>query len=106
MLGAPEGGESGSGTPAAMPDWDLAHARRALEDVGFEVREAGEVFPLTGFADIGAVVYYLKAIPWQIPGFSVDLHFDRLKELERRARTEECIAVRGHRFLLDATKLA
>ena len=70
------------------------------------MHDAREAVPLTGFADVGAVVYYLKAIPWQIPDFSVDLYFDRLKELERRARTEGCIVVRGHRFLLDATKPA
>ena len=94
------------GIPAGTLDRDLAHARRALEAAGFAVRDAREALPLARFADVGAVVYYLKAIPWQIPDFSVDLYFDGLKELERRARTEECIAVRGHRFLLDATKLA
>ena len=106
MLGAPKAGQPGLSMPVGTPTWDLAHARRALEEAGVEVRDAREAFPLARFADVGAVVYYLKAIPWQIPDFSVDLYFDRLKELERRARSEECIAVRSHRFLLDATKPA
>ena len=96
MLGAPEARES---------SWDLAHARSALEDTELEVRDAREAFPLTRFADVGAIVYLLKAIPWQIADFSVDRYFDRLKELERRARTEGCITLRAHRFFLDATRL-
>ena len=106
MLGAPEGAEPGLGMPVGTPDWDLIHARRVLEDVGFEVRDAREAFPLARFADVGAVVYYLKAIPWQIPGFSADRYFDRLKELRLTAETTGHIAVRAHRFLLDATKPA
>ena len=66
--------------------------------------DAKEAFPLTRFADVGAIVYLLKAIPWQVADFSVDRYFDRLKELERHARTEGCITLRKHRFLLDATK--
>jgi SAM-dependent methyltransferase len=97
LLGSPEAEES---------NWDLAHVRRALEDTGFEVREAREAFPLTRFADVGAIVYLLKAIPWQVADFSVDRYSDRLKELQQRARTEGYIAVRNHRFLLDATKPA
>jgi SAM-dependent methyltransferase len=95
LLGAPEVGDS---------YWDLAHARRPLEDAGFEVREAREAFPLTRFSDVGAIVYLLKAIPWQIADFSVDRYFDGLKELEQRAHTEGYIAARGHRFLLDAIR--
>ena len=106
MLGAPEAGEPGLGMPVGTPDWNLAHARRALEDAGFEVRDAREAFPLISFADVGAVVYYLKAIPWQIPDFSVDRYFDRLKDLGRDAQRKGYITVRGHRFLLDATKPA
>ena len=27
----------------------------------------GEVFPITRYADVAAVVYYLKAVPWTVP---------------------------------------
>ena len=36
------------------------------------------------FADVGAVVYYLKAVPWLVPGFSVDTHQDALLRLQAR----------------------
>jgi hypothetical protein len=33
------------------------------------VLEQKEEFPVSRFFDIGAIVYYLMAIPWQIPDF-------------------------------------
>ena len=87
-----------------MPDWDLEHARAHLETVGFKVIKAAEEFPLTSFTDVGAIVYYLKAIPWQIPDFTVNRYSDRLEELERRVRAGGAFEVRSHRFLLVAEK--
>gem|GEM_PF-1972829 len=26
------------------------------------------------FTDVGAIVYYLKALPWPVPGFMVEMH--------------------------------
>jgi SAM-dependent methyltransferase len=34
------------------------------------------------FYDVGAIVYYLKAIPWTVEGFSVDSHLDKLLALQ------------------------
>lgn len=86
------------------PMWDLPRARRELEAVGFHVDTALEELPLTRFSDVGAIVYYLKAIPWQIPDFSVDRYAESLLELERRIQSEGKLLVRSHRFLLRATK--
>ncbi len=56
------------------------------------------------FHDVGAVVYFLRAAPWEVPGFSVkrfrpileDIH----SEIERRGYWE----LTAHRLLLVATK--
>jgi SAM-dependent methyltransferase len=49
--------------------WDLAFAVGQLQEAGFQISEAREAFPTVTFRDIGAVVYYLRAVPWQILGF-------------------------------------
>lgn len=36
------------------------------------------------FTDVGALVYYLKAIPWLVPGFSVTTHLEPLLQLQER----------------------
>ena len=43
-----------------------------------------EAFPKTQFADIGAIVFYAKVIPWEFPDFSVERYCDRLLALQER----------------------
>ncbi len=50
-------------------DWTLDSAVRDLEKAGFEIEVGKEAFPITRIFDIGALIYQLKAIPWQIPRF-------------------------------------
>lgn len=43
----------------------------------------------TIFKDVGAIVYYLKAVPWTVPqGFSVERHDVHLRKLQRRLEQE------------------
>ena len=53
-----------------MPDWDLEQAQAQLEAASFKAIRAADGFPLTGFTDVGAIVYYLTAILRQIPEFT------------------------------------
>jgi SAM-dependent methyltransferase len=86
------------------PDWNLSFARRQLEDAGFRALLAEEAFPPTRFRDAGALVYYLKAVPWQVPDFDVDRYAGPLLFLHRRIETTGPLLVRGHRFLLVAER--
>lgn len=82
----------------------LGQYRQGLEAEGFDILMAMEAFPLTRFFDAGAIVFWLKAIPWQIPDFSVDRYFERLKEVQRQIEETGPVTVRSHRFLLAAHK--
>ncbi len=87
------------------PDWSLATARTALEQAGFQIHRAQEDFPITRYDDVGALVWYLKAIPWQIPDFTVDRYADRLVALHRQVeRTGTPMDVGFHLFLLVAQR--
>lgn len=52
---------------------------------------------------IAAVVYYLKAVSWSIPGYSLEKHRDRLRALHEDASAWP-VMTSGHRFLLVASK--
>ena len=65
-------GVAESPTTTGMARWDLKEAVRQVEDAGLVVTDAREAGLEAWFFDIGAVVYYLKAVPWQIPDFSVE----------------------------------
>ncbi len=58
----------------------------------------------TRFYDVGAIVYYLKAISWQIPDFSVEKYFDRLEAIQAVIDKQEYIDFTRHRFLIVAQK--
>jgi SAM-dependent methyltransferase len=92
------------GSPACAPEWDLTMAVRALEAAGFEIVVAQEAFLPTVFTDIGAVVYYLRAVPWQIEGFDTVRFRDRLFDLHEAIELDGGFTAHAHRFLVEAVR--
>ncbi|MFF0411250.1 methyltransferase domain-containing protein [Kitasatospora sp. NPDC004745] len=88
-----------------------ARQARRPEDESAAAREAGlEVVDLRSerlrmeFRDIGAVVYFLRKVIWMVPGFTVDAHLDRLRELDALIRAEGPFVAHSARFLIEARK--
>ncbi len=92
------------GFTAGALDWNLASAVAQLEAVGFTVADSREGHFKTTFSDIGAVTYYLKAVPWQIPEFDLQKHVDRLRRLHEQIEADGPLEVFNHRFFIRATK--
>lgn len=87
-------------------DWRLQTAAAQLQTAGFQILKAVEDFPGVRYYDVGAIVYYLKAVPWQVTDFSVEKYFDALLHIHRRIQDDGYLDVRAHRFLLIARKPA
>ena len=65
----------------AAPQWPYAtpeYFGGKLAAAGLQVTEMEEWAGKMVFADVGAIVYYLKAVPWIVPDFSVATHLDAL----------------------------
>ena len=93
------------GPPPTYPDSaTLDHAVAALERHGFEVVQAQEAFIEFAFCDIGAIVFHLSAVSWQLPGFDVTTYDRPLRELDARIREEGPFVVLHHRFMVKATR--
>ena len=45
-----------------------------LREAGLTIVDVEEWEGRMVFEDVGAIVYYLKAIPWEVPGFTVKSH--------------------------------
>jgi SAM-dependent methyltransferase len=82
--------------------WSLGRAVEGLKAAGLRVVRAEEAFPETRFRDVGAVVGYLRAIPWQAPDFEVTRYDEALRTLHERIVREGPLEVRAHRFLIEA----
>ena len=90
--------------PTSYSNWRLQVAVEQLKESGFTIIEVKEDISKTRFYDIGAIVYYLKAMTEQIPDFSVEKYFDRLVTMKKVMDEEGHLDVTRHRFLIVAKK--
>ncbi|WP_017595696.1 class I SAM-dependent methyltransferase [Nocardiopsis potens] len=81
-------------------------ARRAAEAAGLEVVDLRTAELHTEFRDIGAVVYFLRKVVWMVPGFTVDEHRERLRDLHALIEAEGPFTATTTRFLIEARKPA
>jgi SAM-dependent methyltransferase len=85
-------------------NWGLASALTGLYDAGFRVDRAEKAALPSVFTDIGAVVYYLKAIPWQVQNFSPGTHTEGLIQIHNIIEQQGRFTATAHRFLIIAHK--
>jgi SAM-dependent methyltransferase len=90
--------------PYPYRGFDLAKCKAPVDAAGLKIVFASEERPRDEFLDVGAVVYYLRATPWQIPDFSVERYRDRLMELHKKIAREGSLRVRSHKFIIRAVK--
>lgn len=86
-------------------DFDLAFAVGQLQDAGFEIVRAEEADATVRFFDVGAVVYYLRAIPWIVPDFDVDADRATLHRIHDTIEADGWFGVASYRFLIEARTL-
>jgi SAM-dependent methyltransferase len=88
----------------ARPQWPDSTLERdvaQLEEVGLAIRTARNWSGRLAFADVGAIVYYLRAVPWLVPGFSVATHLAALLRLQDRLEGGG-LAFEARMFLIEA----
>ncbi len=88
-----------------FPDITLEPLREQLVRAGFTIELALNYSGHSVFDDVGAIVYYLKAVPWTVPGFSVERHRDALLALEARRTARQGLAFNFGRFVIQARRL-
>ncbi|MFC0436791.1 class I SAM-dependent methyltransferase [Kutzneria buriramensis] len=88
--------------PVTAKRWNLDVATEALTAAGLDVVDAVEEFPVLAFHDVGALVYQLRMVPWQVPDFTVDRYDPALRRLHARIESDGPFEVRTHRFLVRA----
>lgn len=76
----------------------------AIEAAGVRVVESGEWAGMTVFADVRTMVQFLSAVPWTIPGFSVDAHLDVLRRLHERHASGDVLAFTARRWYAVAVR--
>lgn len=75
-----------------------------LEAAGMTVETVEEWEGRLAFSDVGAIVYYLKAVPWEVPGFTVNSHLTYLFALQERVDAGEKLEFYAAKYLIEARK--
>jgi SAM-dependent methyltransferase len=81
-------------------DWMVAQ----LKTAGMLVENAREVHPRLTFHDIAGVVFYLKAISWQVADFTVEKYRPKLQRIHEEIQKNGGYTVLEHRILIEAKK--
>ena len=95
----------GYNKPSDYEHWSLDYEIKELQDNGFEIIKKKEAFPITRFFDIGAIVFYFYAVPWELPDFSIDKYRDKLWEVHNVIDDNGYIDVISSRFFIKAKKI-
>jgi SAM-dependent methyltransferase len=89
------------------PHWPNVTVDRLAADLvraGLDIELARSWWGTISFFDVGALVYYLKAIPWEVPDFSVDRFRLELLGLQRRLDETGTLRFDEGRFVIRARK--
>jgi SAM-dependent methyltransferase len=85
-------------------EWCLIKNMETFKDSGMKIVEYGEHIGKMTFNDIGAVVYYLKCIPWQVKDFGIDTYYKKLEIMNEIIEKEGAIKFILHRFYMIIEK--
>lgn len=89
----------------AKPQWPDSTPSKyvpLLEAAGMTIVNLQEWEGTLSFSDVGAIVYYLKAVPWEVPGFTVKTHLQYLLTLQDRLESGEALDFYAARYLIEA----
>ena len=91
----------------AAPQWPDAAPEKyvpRLRAAGLTIVDVQDWQGRLRFLDAGALVYYLKAVPWLVPGFSVATHRDVLFALQERLASNGELVFAARKYLIEARK--
>lgn len=91
-------------SPDPVRPWDSSLAVEQVSAAGLRIVEARDGMLVTEFADVGAFAWYLRAVPWALPTFTIEANRPALERLHQRLRHDGPLAIHQSAFYLEATK--
>ena len=92
------------GVKPQWPEATLEKCIQRLKAAGLIISDSREWSGELSFTDVGAIVYYLKAVPWLVPGFSVETHLKTLFPLQHRLEENRSLVFVARKYLIEAYK--
>jgi SAM-dependent methyltransferase len=86
--------------PEATPEYYVPRLKAAH----LKLNDLREWSGKMSFIDVGALVYYLRAAPWVVDGFSVETHAKHLMSLQRKLEKGGTLNFGVRRYLIEAQR--
>jgi len=86
-------------------DWTLENEIKEFQNTGLLIERAEEALLDSHFYDIGAVLFFLKIIEWQIPEFTPQRYHEPLLLMHRHIEEHGAFRTKAHSHLIQARKL-
>ena len=90
--------------PPVYGDERLDKRVQELTVAGFDLIQVEEAFPEERYFDIGALVFYLSVIQWQIEDFTTEKYRQQLGKIHNMIEQDGFLATLAHRFFIKAQK--
>ena len=91
-------------TPMAFLKETFDYWVKEIQNAGLKIIEAEEWQGHLEFLDVGAIAYFIKAIPWTAPDFDINKNMHDLEKLQRRLDKGERLVFTQGRFLFQSQK--
>ena len=91
----------------AAPQWPDATPAKylpRLQAACLQIIDVQEWSGQLAFTDVGAIVYYLKAVPWLVPGFTVRTHLKYLLDLQKHLEKHGKLSFVARKYIIEARK--
>lgn len=94
------------GAERQWPENVLPSVVERLRGLGLQIVDAQQFHGDVTFGDVGAIVYFLKAVPWIVPGFTVERYSGELMALQEAFEGGQSLRFASGHFLVHARKPA
>ena len=84
------------------PNWTVEFLATQLKNVGLKIKTQLSSSYITRLFDVGALIYFLKAIPWQVPDFSIEKYKIELLEIHHSIKEHGFIDLTTQRYKIIA----
>ena len=85
--------------------WCLIQNIENFKNAGMKILDYNEYIGKMKFNDVGALVYYLRCIPWQVENFSIDKYYNKLEIINEIIEKNGHINFLLHRFYIMVKKI-